>query len=193
MTDKKDKRNSVIIEAAINEFIEKGYESASMESIAKRASLSKGGLYHHYKSKTAILFAVNLKFMEPVQNIMSQIVTNNSIIEGLNQFIINYLTYWKDHKRELKLYFFTMNVSFNNQQIMDLYKDSTHQIFDYFQGLFQKGQELGIFKKNDARARAIALVSCLDGYLGYMLIDAAHPLEKIEAEIQRIFIQDLLK
>jgi AcrR family transcriptional regulator len=193
MREKKDKRINEIVDAAINEFIDKGYEGASMEGIAIRSGLSKGGLYHHFKSKSEILFMVNLKFLEPVQNLVSQIETDQSIVNGLNKYIINYLTYWNNHKRELILYFLTMNESFKNQQIMALYKESTRGIFDYFEALFLKGQESGIFKSCDARARAITLISCLDGYLGYLLIDSTLKPEKVEAEIQKLFINDLLK
>jgi AcrR family transcriptional regulator len=193
MGDKKEERVNEIIEAAIVEFIEKGYENASMESIAKRANLSKGGLYHHFKSKTEILFFVNLKFLEPVQSFISQIETSSSIIDGLKQYISNYLTYWISHKRELSLYFLIMNESFNNKEIMELYKESTREIFDYFETIIIRGQEMNIFKERDARSHAIALISCLDGFLGYVLIDSSLSIDKIETVIQNIFITDLLK
>ena len=193
MTEIRDKRINEIIEAAINEFIEKGYENASMESIAKRANLSKGGLYHYFKSKAEVLFMVNMKFIEPIQDFMIQIDTNKSIVKGLNRFITDYLSYWNNHKRELTLYFLIMNVAFEDQQIMKLYKESARQNFDYFEALFLKGQQLGVFRESDAHARAVALLSCLDGYIGYLLIDSSLQLDRIEKEIQNIFIKDLLK
>jgi AcrR family transcriptional regulator len=186
-------RTSEIIEAAITEFIEKGYASASMESIAKRANLSKGGLYHHFKSKTEILLAVNMKFLEPVQELIFAIETNASVVDGLKQYIINYIDYWNNHKRELSLYFLTMNESFNNEQIMNLYKESTREMFDYFESVILKGQEKGLFKERDARSHAIALISCLDGFLGYLLIDSSLSTDQIGAEIINIYITDLLK
>jgi len=39
----RDKRIADIINAAVQEFVEKGYETASMESISERAGLTKGG------------------------------------------------------------------------------------------------------------------------------------------------------
>jgi AcrR family transcriptional regulator len=193
MGEKKEIRINEIIEAAICEFIEKGYENASMESIAKRAKLSKGGLYHHFKSKTEILFTVNMKFMEPVQELVFRIETNPSVVDGLKQYIKDYLGYWNKHQRELSLYFLTLNESFNNEQIMNLYKESTREMFDYFESIILRGQQQGIFKERDARAHAIALISCLDGFLGYVLIDPSLSIEKIAAEIHTIFITDLLK
>jgi AcrR family transcriptional regulator len=193
MSEKKDFRINEIIEAAISEFLEKGFEKASMESIAQMAKLSKGGLYHHFKSKVEILFMVNMKFIEPIQELMAKVEDDKSIVNGLNQFITNYLSYWNNHKRELSLYFLTMNVSFSNPQIMELYTESTRQTFNYFEAQFIKGHHQGIFKKVNARAHAIALISCLDGYLGYLLIDSSISTEKIDKEVKNIFIKNILK
>jgi len=192
MGDKKEERVNEIIEAAIAEFIEKGYGNTSMESIAQRAKLSKGGLYHHFKSKSEILFTVNLKFIEPVQQFISQIEGSPSIVDALNQYIDNYITYWVNHKKELSLYFLIMNESFNNKEIMELYKESTSEIFDYFESIIKWGQEMGTFKERDARSHAIALISCLDGFLGYVLIDPSLSVDTIKTTIQQIFITDLL-
>lgn len=49
----KDKTAShVQVEAAMRaEFLEKGFEDASVRSIAARAGMSAAGLYRHYKNK----------------------------------------------------------------------------------------------------------------------------------------------
>jgi AcrR family transcriptional regulator len=193
MTEKKDTRVNEILEAAINEFLEKGYEKASMESIAVRANLSKGGVYHHFKSKTEILFAANIKFLEPIKEIMEKIEKNTSLVEGLIQFVADYLTYWNSHRREISLYFFTMNISYNDEKIMGSYLEFAQGIFNFFEIFFAKGQTMGLFKNRDPHAHAVAFISCIDGYLAYMLIDNSLSLEKSIVEIQDIFINDFLK
>lgn len=193
MTEKKEKRMNEIIEAAITEFIEKGYEFASMESIANRAKLSKGGLYHHFKNKAEILYMANVKLSEPVHELMLRIEDNLSIAEGLKVFVTDYLHYWNQHKPELRLYFLTMNESFSNPQILHFYRKSSQQTFEYFAALFAKGQTLGVFKEGNAQAMAISFISCLDGFLGYLLLDPSISLPDIEKEIQHIFIHNALK
>ena len=131
--------------------------------------------------------------MEPVQEMMFAIEANPSVVEGLKQYIKEYLAYWNAHQRELSLYFLTMNESFNNESLMNLYKESTREMFDFFEGIILKGQQQEILKERDARAHAIALISCLDGFLGYVLIESSLSIEKMETEIQNTFITDLLK
>jgi AcrR family transcriptional regulator len=192
MKANKDQRIHSIIEAAINEFVEKGYARASMESIAQRAALSKGGLYHHFSSKAEILFVVNQKFLKPVMELAGKIDAGNSVVDGLNRYIHDYFSYWSHHQRELNLYFMTMNESFSNQQIMELYRESMQIIFKHFGGLLQKGQDDGLLMPCNVHARAVALISCLDGYLGYLLIDPLLDTATIEKEIQQVFINSLL-
>lgn len=51
-------RPEEILEAALAEFIKNGFEAARMEDIAKRAGLSKAGVYLYFESKEALLKAL---------------------------------------------------------------------------------------------------------------------------------------
>lgn len=192
MKKQKEVRVDEIINAAVNEFLEKGFDNASMDNIAARASLSKGGLYHHFKSKSEILFTVNMKLTEPVLELFSMVEADRSVTHGLKTYIDNYLNFWNNNRKELTLYFMTMNESFSNTEIMNLYREMTRQTFDFFESQYIKGQKTGLFRKIDARAQAIALVSCLDGLLGYLLIDPSISIEKLSTGIKRSFIDNIL-
>ena len=45
-----------ILRAAARLFQQRGYHATSMSDVAAALKLSKGGLYHHFKSKDEILF-----------------------------------------------------------------------------------------------------------------------------------------
>jgi AcrR family transcriptional regulator len=47
-----------IVQAALTVFGLKGYRAASMEDVSLAAGCSKGGLYHHFPTKPALLAAV---------------------------------------------------------------------------------------------------------------------------------------
>lgn len=51
-------RPEEILEAALAEFTERGFEAARMEDIGKRAGLSKAGVYLYFPSKMAVLEAL---------------------------------------------------------------------------------------------------------------------------------------
>lgn len=66
----KDKTDTYqkIIPAAKTEFMEKGFEQASMRSIAARAGMSAAGLYRHFADKEALFAAL----VEPALEACSQ-------------------------------------------------------------------------------------------------------------------------
>ncbi len=51
-------RPEEILEAALSEFTERGFDAARMEDIGKRAGLSKAGVYLYFPSKLALLEAL---------------------------------------------------------------------------------------------------------------------------------------
>jgi AcrR family transcriptional regulator len=51
-------RPEEILEAALEEFVARGFEAARMEDIAKRAGLSKAAIYLYFPSKVAVLEAL---------------------------------------------------------------------------------------------------------------------------------------
>ncbi|MEM9570389.1 MAG: TetR/AcrR family transcriptional regulator [Pseudomonadota bacterium] len=54
----KDERRLVILEAALDEFFERGFAAARTDDIASRAGVSKGTLYLYFDSKDAIFKAI---------------------------------------------------------------------------------------------------------------------------------------
>ena len=47
-----------ILEAATQCFAEKGYSGSNLDAIARRAGLTKGGIYTHFASKAALFIAI---------------------------------------------------------------------------------------------------------------------------------------
>ena len=56
-SDEAEKRKQQIMETAMQLFVTKGYEETSTNDIINHLQISRGGLYHHFKSKEDILDA----------------------------------------------------------------------------------------------------------------------------------------
>ncbi|WP_312495189.1 TetR/AcrR family transcriptional regulator [Anaerosporobacter sp.] len=65
-----------IVEASIKLFIEKGYEQTTIQDILDALNLSKGGLYHHFKSKEEILEAVKQKRAQYAADMLHDLIDN---------------------------------------------------------------------------------------------------------------------
>lgn len=64
MREKSFEKKQELIDAAIEEFGEKGYEKASLNSILKAAGISKGAFYYHFDNKESLYFHLIGMFIE---------------------------------------------------------------------------------------------------------------------------------
>jgi AcrR family transcriptional regulator len=57
-------RVDAIIEAALQLFLERGYDNTPLSAVAERMSLTKAGVYHHFATKEDLLFMAHRRAME---------------------------------------------------------------------------------------------------------------------------------
>jgi AcrR family transcriptional regulator len=187
----KTQRMNQIIQAALDEFLNKGYEGASMEGIARKARISKGGLYHHFKSKDEILLFANQKFDEPINKIRMQASGKTSAENGLIYYVEQYLKYWKRHQREIVFYSLSMTKVLDSPDLWQMYEAYIEKYIAFIQALFQHGIDTGEFSDHSARESAITLIAALDGIVFYLMIDKKLKLEEIVLMFQKKFISQL--
>lgn len=74
-----------LIEATFQEVFSKGYAGASLSNILKLAEAKKGGMYHHFPSKKAMVIAmIEEKIEQRIENKWKSLVeTNEDIITAL--------------------------------------------------------------------------------------------------------------
>lgn len=65
-----------IVDASVKLFIEKGYDQTTIQDILDALNLSKGGLYHHFKSKEEILEAVKQKRAQYAADMLHDFIQN---------------------------------------------------------------------------------------------------------------------
>ncbi|MBN2350785.1 MAG: TetR/AcrR family transcriptional regulator [Bacteroidales bacterium] len=101
----KERRRIEIIEAAEKVFFGRGGESASMESIAEQAELSKGTLYLYFKSREDLLYAVFLRGMDILKKMMQEQIKNNySGLENLKELGKAFVAFSKNHEDYFNLF-----------------------------------------------------------------------------------------
>jgi AcrR family transcriptional regulator len=188
----KEIRTNQIITAAASEFVKNGYENTSMESIARSAGITKGGLYHHYRGKDEILVEATRQFAEPVVEFMTAAIEISSAKEALNSCINNYLSYWYDHRTELAFYFLSMVKTTSIPHLAKVYEGYTEKIVFFYDDLFKRGISQGEFKAHNSLVRAVSLTAALDGAVGYLLIDPHVNKALFIHNLQQLFVDEIL-
>jgi AcrR family transcriptional regulator len=186
----KDERMREIVEAAVAEFLEKGYENTTMEAIAVRAGLTKGGLYHHFDSKDEILGYANLSLSEPIMKLVERAGQESSALDGINLYIQGYIKFWTRRPREIAFFFLTMYKAFEIYRIRDLFSEYYQTIYASLMVLFKRAIEEGTLRQEDPTVRVAVLMSALDGSIANLVLDPSLNAESITKEIRKIFIDN---
>lgn len=181
-----------IVTAAVEEFLEKGYERSSMEHIAVRAGLSKGGLYHHFRSKDEILVFAARRIAAPLDELFKYLISEGSATRALEYYIEKYLQFWLENPKSIIFYFISMIKAFQDKGHSAIYADYAKELFSLLESIFNRGIQQGEFRQHDPFMRAIALQSAMDGLLAYLMIDESINREEVIKGFMTIFINDIL-
>ena len=85
-----------ILDVSLKLFLEKGYDNTSIQDIInKLGGLSKGAIYHHFKSKESILLAVYDRLSETASKEMGDI-RDDRHMNGLEKLREMFLSSWKN-------------------------------------------------------------------------------------------------
>ena len=188
----KEKRMEDIVTAAFEIFLEKGYEGTSMEAIASKAQISKGGLYHHFSSKDEILYYANAKLSEPVDNFLRQAAEQDNPVDGLRFYIRHYIGHWMAHQRELSFFFLTLTKAISCPETWPNYGDYYDNLIGTIAGLYEKGVANRQFSSHRSRSRATTLVAALDGILAYLVMNEKLSEAEIIGDFEDQFIDAIL-
>lgn len=135
--------------AALSEFTARGYLNGSLRSIAKNSNITASNIYHYYKNKEALFFAViqpvfdrinsflrehsnNTLDLEhlPGNDLILDVKNREHIVDTINDFADMFVEIYKNNKEELLL-LITKSKGFK-------YGYTHHVIIDWVQELFLK-------------------------------------------------------
>jgi AcrR family transcriptional regulator len=85
-------RDAAILKAALQEFTEKGFVTARMDDIARRAGVAKGTVYLRFEDKEALFEAIVRQHISPVVNAAATALEpGESVRAFLNRMVVPFL------------------------------------------------------------------------------------------------------
>jgi AcrR family transcriptional regulator len=143
----KENRKSAILKAARKLFFEKGFKSVTVDSIAKKAELSKGAVYLYFKSKDEIYSQILLNEIDEFQKKISDLFMDNErasdMLFKLSSIYVDF--FLKD--RELFRILMTFMLHANHSNLPeDLQKHiikSMNRSIDVIEKIFRYGADSG--------------------------------------------------
>jgi Transcriptional regulator len=130
-----------ILDAAIDLFIEAGFETTPMDAIAERAKVAKGTLYYHFKSKEGIVEAIVERFVVGAEAAFASIVEDRSIgplakLEAMTAKMteLNIASFTKLHRMKF------IDIHWRTQSAM------VARFAPFYARILEEGNEAGLWK-----------------------------------------------
>ena len=197
-----DAKRARLIDAAIEEFAERGFDAASYNKIIERSGLSKGTVYYYFDNKDSLLTTV----LEVICRRFVNVIGELKLPETKEEY---WAADWEYHRRVIQ--FFSENpllgrVMFwlsSNDFCIDERLEVAHKQISYFmEKLILRGQEIGAVRKDfpmetiEQLMHAIGKVLSVDILKGNALnADAPPRNEEVQFRIEKFMdmLHDLSK
>jgi AcrR family transcriptional regulator len=135
-----------IINSAHELFSEKGYDKTTVADIIEKAGSSKGGFYHHFRSKEEVIEAITQNYMTEFMQYYDEILESDSpVVDSVNEVLITITRYKvnqiKDWPRLSRIYSFSSNHVILKKIADDFEKITT----ELYAQLIRRGNKAGTF------------------------------------------------
>ncbi len=159
-----------IVDTSIKLFIEKGYEQTTIQDILDALKLSKGGLYHHFKSKEEILEAVKEKRAQYAADMLRELIQNTKATnakEKLKKILYHLGTNTKTHMFDAVLTSQTNNPYF----VIGALQNAINQDAPIIAQLIEEGVKDGSLQTSQPKLCAEIFLMLLNFWASPMLFD----------------------
>ena len=160
-----------ILMAAFDEIYQRGYQSASLNNILKNTGITKGALYHHFKNKLELGYAVvdeviyssiKLHWIEPLEQTDDPISTIQAILFATGQQMT---------EEDIRLGCPLNNLTLEMSPIDEGFRQRITAIYSEWQRAIEvaceRGKQAGkLIESADSKQLAVLFVATLEGCLG---------------------------
>ncbi len=173
MNKLKEKRKEIIFKAAVYCFNKNGYTATTLDRIAEKAGMSKGGVYHYFKSKRELFlnlfdYRVN-KYFDQIKLYLNKKDTPD---ERLKFFVKRAGQILKENEDFYRFCLEFLAMGVRDPEIRNVMTEFYKDSIETFRHLIQEGIEAGIFKKIDTEKAARTLYFLVMGaYFTYFSTD----------------------
>lgn len=162
---------NLILDVAFRLFMEKGYEHTSIQDIINNlGGLSKGAIYHHFKSKEDILVAVTDRMTEE-SNRMLAVIRDRSDLNGKEKL----KTIFKESiKRPVQDDIFTVTPSLKNNPrlIFSIFRETVDEAApDYILPIIEQGVSDGSIQTDYPAELAELIILAANIWMNPMIFD----------------------
>ena len=176
-------KKEIIIETATSLFAEQGFEKTSVATICQTANVSKGLVYHHFKSKEEILIAVYELATEKMVGMNNS--TSKKPAKQIKDLIEIVFTQLVENKSFFQL---NLNIMFqpSTSKILETQiKERANQLYNSVKHIFDQ------LSKDKSEILSHVFISEIDGIaFGYLSSFENYPIEEMKKQLLKKYSND---
>jgi AcrR family transcriptional regulator len=184
----KDEKKRMILKAAMNIFVEKGYNNVNMSDVAQVAGMSKGNIYGYFKSREVLFMEIfNFIIDEHLNYFHKRSKGGTTAKEKLGNLISFYIHAYL--KREKFIYILIDYIAHNRgAEGKSFYKKRLSQVYKLYRkkisSLIEEGIQEDSFRRVDTDHMASIILTLIDGLMFQLFFTyKSFSFKKIDASI----------
>ena len=166
--DKKD----LIMASALRVMTKKGYYGSTIDDIVSESKMSKGAIYHYYKSKKEVYLELIVYLESKYTDMFASVNKESTSAKKLKKLF----TIWSDQLEKEPDFFQSFSIFQSMSRHDKDFKQAMQRMYNRFQKFIEliiiEGIESKEFKKIDPKTSALSLILNLDGISWFSLFES---------------------
>ncbi len=192
--ERKTDKRSVITEAAVDVFAEKGFHQARVSDIARRAGVADGTIYLYFKNKEDLLLSI---FEEKMELLLEQL---GVALEGVNDPIERVRKFAEFHFRQVRdnravAEVLQVELRLSNKFLRDYRPEKLWAYLNVFGQIVRDGQAAGIFRPDiDSFISMWSFFGAMDELAMQWVLSKKQdrfPIDEAARQVAEIFIRGM--
>ena len=146
---KKEKKRIAIIRASLRVFARKGFDSASLEEVARESRLAKGTLYLYFKDKEDLYFHVMLCVFERLESyVETQAVASRNPLEKMAAVARAQIGFFARNPSYFRLFAVAFNpeMATVHRKLLGPFIEKRRRLSEYLHELVEEGKSMRLIR-----------------------------------------------
>ena len=172
---KKEHQNNkkdLIMASALRVMTEKGYYGSTIDDIVSESKMSKGAIYHYYKSKKEVYLELIVYLESKYTDMFASVNKESTSAKKLKKLF----TIWSDQLEKEPDFFQSFSIFQSMSRHDKDFKQAMQRMYNRFQKFIEliiiEGIESKEFKKIDPKTSALSLILNFDGISWFSLFES---------------------
>jgi AcrR family transcriptional regulator len=168
----KKNKKELIVSSALTVLTEKGYYGSTMDDIVTDSKMSKGAIYHYYKSKKEVYLGVIESLEAKYTKMFGEINIENSNKKKLKKLFTTVGIQLEKDPTFFKSISTFWSISRHDEDFRKAIQSMYNRFQKFIEIIIIKGIESGEFKKLDPKTSALALILNIEGVFWFTLFES---------------------